>query len=241
MDTYAGNNENPLSLHKYLYGADDPVNRIDPSGHDDIAIAEITTVFMLEFTIASMPNLPTVGEAVAPLASGSWHITPKHDIDTSAAGMSDLAVALGCSDGFQVTYTDAGGCANGEIVVYQIIASSSMFFAPDVQVDRGADSFGHAKPGQPLPPPMGGTIAGTSLASYIDAPGGPNVSGPPYWRVTAVAVCRSNGRDKLLSTTYFEFDDKTREIMSIIPDNRKDFVAGMKKWGVDTGVLNGIK
>src|ERR1022692_388846 len=32
MDTYAGNNEAPLSLHKYLYGADNPVNCIDPSG-----------------------------------------------------------------------------------------------------------------------------------------------------------------------------------------------------------------
>ncbi len=35
LDTYAGNNEDPLSLHKYLYAADDPINRIDPSGHQD--------------------------------------------------------------------------------------------------------------------------------------------------------------------------------------------------------------
>jgi RHS repeat-associated protein len=34
MDSYAGNNEDPLSLHKYLYGGDDPVNNIDPSGED---------------------------------------------------------------------------------------------------------------------------------------------------------------------------------------------------------------
>jgi RHS repeat-associated protein len=45
MDTYSGNNEDPLSLHKYLYGTDDPVNNDDPSGNDygdfDINISSI--------------------------------------------------------------------------------------------------------------------------------------------------------------------------------------------------------
>jgi hypothetical protein len=34
MDSYEGNNAGPLSLHKYLYTANNPVNRMDPSGHD---------------------------------------------------------------------------------------------------------------------------------------------------------------------------------------------------------------
>ena len=33
MDTFEGNPFDPPSLHKYLYVAGDPVNRIDPSGH----------------------------------------------------------------------------------------------------------------------------------------------------------------------------------------------------------------
>jgi len=33
MDSWEGTQTDPLSLHKYLYAADDPVNRIDPSGH----------------------------------------------------------------------------------------------------------------------------------------------------------------------------------------------------------------
>jgi hypothetical protein len=37
MDAYAGNNEDPLSLHKYLYVEDNPVYGIDPSGHDELA------------------------------------------------------------------------------------------------------------------------------------------------------------------------------------------------------------
>ncbi len=32
MDSYSGNNEDPLSLHKYLYCQADPVNNVDPSG-----------------------------------------------------------------------------------------------------------------------------------------------------------------------------------------------------------------
>jgi RHS repeat-associated protein len=37
-----GNSEDPLSLHKYLYCADDPPNGIDPSGHDDNLVEEET-------------------------------------------------------------------------------------------------------------------------------------------------------------------------------------------------------
>lgn len=36
MDTYEGNNEDPLSLHKYLYAEDDPVNESDPSGNNGV-------------------------------------------------------------------------------------------------------------------------------------------------------------------------------------------------------------
>ena len=32
MDTYEGDQEDPLSLHKYLYGEDNPVNLVDPLG-----------------------------------------------------------------------------------------------------------------------------------------------------------------------------------------------------------------
>jgi RHS repeat-associated protein len=36
MDSYEGDSESPLSLHKYLYVSASPVNRIDPTGHEDL-------------------------------------------------------------------------------------------------------------------------------------------------------------------------------------------------------------
>ncbi|HWQ92763.1 MAG TPA: RHS repeat-associated core domain-containing protein, partial [Clostridia bacterium] len=39
-DSFAGNNEDPQSLHKYAYAADNPVNRIDPSGLSDTSAVQ---------------------------------------------------------------------------------------------------------------------------------------------------------------------------------------------------------
>jgi RHS repeat-associated protein len=41
-DTTEGNNEDPMSLHKYLYCQDNPMDNVDPSGHD-ILSAQIGT------------------------------------------------------------------------------------------------------------------------------------------------------------------------------------------------------
>jgi hypothetical protein len=44
IDTFVGDTNSPLTLHKYLYTADNPVNYQDPSGHDLIGAG---------FTVAS--------------------------------------------------------------------------------------------------------------------------------------------------------------------------------------------
>src|SRR5208283_921378 len=40
MDTYEGDNEDPLSLHKYLYCQADPVDNTDPLGLDVYKVVE---------------------------------------------------------------------------------------------------------------------------------------------------------------------------------------------------------
>jgi hypothetical protein len=41
MDTFEGITNDPASLHKYLYASADPVDRIDPSGNEDLASLSI--------------------------------------------------------------------------------------------------------------------------------------------------------------------------------------------------------
>src|SRR5437867_3870330 len=40
-DSFQGNQSDPISLHRYLYAGDNPVNRIDPSGNTDISLANV--------------------------------------------------------------------------------------------------------------------------------------------------------------------------------------------------------
>jgi RHS repeat-associated protein len=62
MDTDEGDDEEPLSLHKYLYGSANPANRIDPSGHDDIAslmTAAAVSVTLFAMSAAVSENMAT--------------------------------------------------------------------------------------------------------------------------------------------------------------------------------------
>jgi len=46
IDPFSGNTHDPQSLHKYLYGHNNPVNGIDPSGRK---IKGVRTLFTYEF------------------------------------------------------------------------------------------------------------------------------------------------------------------------------------------------
>jgi RHS repeat-associated protein len=53
-DSFEGNRFDPISLHKYLYASDDPINRVDPSGNETLSsvfygISARITVFAQTF------------------------------------------------------------------------------------------------------------------------------------------------------------------------------------------------
>jgi RHS repeat-associated protein len=59
MDTFEGSQNDPRSLHKYLFAGDEPTDKRDPSGHDDIASVgaeEITETFKLPTGISDGPG-----------------------------------------------------------------------------------------------------------------------------------------------------------------------------------------
>jgi hypothetical protein len=54
MDGDYGNNEDPLSLHKYLYTENEPVDHFDPSGHD---LEDVLTAVSIGITINALANV----------------------------------------------------------------------------------------------------------------------------------------------------------------------------------------
>jgi RHS repeat-associated protein len=55
MDTFEGRSQDPLSLHKYLYAAGDPVGRRDPSGRD---FADTLGAIAIDITLSAQTVLP---------------------------------------------------------------------------------------------------------------------------------------------------------------------------------------
>jgi hypothetical protein len=77
MDTYEGDNEDPLSLHKYLYAEDNPVDNVDPSGHDISEMLAVMDVFSSLFaTISPVTSTAatTTGVAGRPLTQGEINL-----------------------------------------------------------------------------------------------------------------------------------------------------------------------
>ena len=73
IDDYAGNNYDPISLHKYLYCGANPVNAIDPSGNE-YSLANVTTAISIIGMQASQYISRVPSMAVAAFRSGGQAI-----------------------------------------------------------------------------------------------------------------------------------------------------------------------
>ena len=240
MDTYEGDSEDPLSLHRYLYGADNLVNDTDPSGHDyggDVTSAIATLLLNIGPAVSSENGLGvySVGYNQTQMFNhGPWHVNCEGNINLAGSHIRTSAMAIGSPEGFRVTYNGPEP-SDGQAVVYQVCASDgAASYSPFV--DRGSDFMSHALPQYTLPPAMGTGISGCNLTSYIDSPVSDNVN---FWTFTAVAVSRSE-KDRLLSTVQFKFDNSTRRLVLPLDvsdyNDKSDLKKALNKWGVDTGV-----
>ncbi|MDQ3802896.1 MAG: putative Ig domain-containing protein [Acidobacteriota bacterium] len=54
MDSFEGSTSEPASLHKYVYASDDPINRVDPSGHNSEVITGLQTRLVLATLLLGM-------------------------------------------------------------------------------------------------------------------------------------------------------------------------------------------
>jgi len=96
MDTYPGNQEDPLSLHKYLYAADNPVNCIDPSGNETLVEINVTTgIQMNSRTLEGVAIAAFKARALQTLTFklGAWAIVSA----TAGTTISAVVVAVAAS------------------------------------------------------------------------------------------------------------------------------------------------
>ena len=87
MDTWMGNNSDPVTLHKYLYANADPVNNIDPSGN--ISLGSVMSAVNVMSTL--------VGTATTSYDIGSslyGHYTGDEPIELSMASAQQVGFAL---------------------------------------------------------------------------------------------------------------------------------------------------
>lgn len=99
MDTYQGQQDEPLSLHKYLYCQADPINGADPSGHDDIG------------DVMATMNIMSIGFSMGSPAIGSGRGT--------ATAIALGTVSAGLKMGLKRRFQNAGGseCATRRLII----------------------------------------------------------------------------------------------------------------------------
>ena len=99
MDTDEGHNQDPLSLHKYLYCEANPANHIDPSGHDlgDLVLTMSIQASMFAMRIAPVINAARL--AIATVAIVGFAADPEvRDIYMASAGSPGAATQMLAAD-----------------------------------------------------------------------------------------------------------------------------------------------
>jgi hypothetical protein len=226
-------------VHKYLYAADDPVNRIDPSGHDygsfDINLGTIFQGLANALAPSESPGSSSIGAlenaalpagmgVFTPIGSGTWLVTEQ------TLTLSEQDQMNGASPkGFMVVFNPVQVPSGGKIVIYQTITPPANAADGYPHVDNTAPPH-QSTAAMPLPPQI--TPLGKLPYSYIDSPTWGNADAllPGTYELTAVAVLRANGRDSILGHDYFKWDNRKRTISDESTSYTKQWEAAMGHW-----------
>jgi hypothetical protein len=103
MDTFKGNLSDPLSLHKYLYAHNNPVNMTDPSGHWSIGATVATVGIISAVTAITLPSIthvqkPGFGQSLIPIVGSTWNAT--YNFQEGNYGWTAFNVAMAATDVF---------------------------------------------------------------------------------------------------------------------------------------------
>jgi hypothetical protein len=109
MDSYEGNPNDPLSLHKYLYASGNPVGRIDPSGNDDII--DMVASMAIDTTLNSMAITSLPGTPAGPAYTSAAALFTPPSVWTTLENNPPDAVEVGISG----SVTGGRGFANASL------------------------------------------------------------------------------------------------------------------------------
>ena len=158
QDPYSGSNQDPVSLHRYLYASGDPVNRKDPSGKSDslVGISISTSI-----TVALASGL--IGAVIS--ATRDAIFNPKSNI-TSLFG----AAVNGFNTGFVI-----GGLASIPGLGPWIIAGATAWGGWGIGTEISQKRYGEAIFDAV------GLFGGLGIAHFVVGSGGPGcfISGTP--------------------------------------------------------------
>ena len=137
MDTYEGDTEDPLSLHKYLYCQDGPVDGFDPGGHSQSTdfgnkVQDvITDEFIDSGKVGVRGGNRAIGTMVDELSVGPLRLRPdlyqRNDGDTTGAG----------NFFFEIKSTDPGEIAKGtsKVALYNGLLNHYGIWHPGSSLD----------------------------------------------------------------------------------------------------------
>jgi RHS repeat-associated protein len=111
MDPFEGNTDEPTSLHKYTYAANDPTDNVDPDGHDfDIvgalsALQDMAVLFAISHPILASV-IATVLSAIVPLEV--QFAVPEFSVASEVSASTLLANSTALTD-MRTLFQDKGG------------------------------------------------------------------------------------------------------------------------------------
>ncbi len=180
MDTYEGQNEDPLSLHKYLYGWDNPVNVTDPSGHD----GDLGSLMMSTSIGAGLDSMYNGGVLVAYNSMQHTIIGVQNGQTANAifgSYLEDVAIGVGIGIGVGMVADIAGdlvygGNVEGETVSIEVNTPTfggSQNFARTESTTEGlmGAAARAAKAVEQEPQPVWGTKVHTEFSKDVKAMG----------------------------------------------------------------------